>query len=201
MDKGSLCGVVFLDLKKAFDCVDHNILIRKMNYYGIRSRELAWFQSYLNNRTQICKVDQTTSSERTLKCGIPQGSNLGPLLFLLYINDLPNCLSSSSASMFADDTNITTHGRTDIEIQKRLNTDLENVHQWLISNKHTPNKKKTEYMIVGSRQRISNILTDPIIKLGDSKIERVNKSKTLGVIIDEHLSWNDQIQNIVTPKV
>ncbi len=105
MDKGSLCGVVFLDLKKAFDCVDHNILIRKMNYYGIRSRELAWFQSYLNNRTQICKMDQTTSNERTLKCGIPQGSNLGPLLFLLYINDLPNCLSSST-SMFADDTNI-----------------------------------------------------------------------------------------------
>jgi hypothetical protein len=131
-------------------------------------------------------VDQITSNERTVKYGIPQGSNLGPLLFLLYINDLPNCLSLSSASMFADDTNISTQGKTDTEIQERLNTDLENVHQWLTSNKLTLNKNKTEYMIVGSRQRISNILTDPIVKLGDSTIKRVNKSKTLGVIVDEH---------------
>ena len=100
--------------------------------------------------------------------------------------------------MFADDTNISTQGKTDTEIQERLNTDLENVHQWLTSNKLTLNKKKTEYMIVGSRQRISNILTDPIVKLGDSTIKRVNKSKTLGVIVDEHLLWNDQIQSIVS---
>ena len=198
MDRGCLNGVIFLDLKKAFDCVDHNIHTTKMDYYGIRGRDLAWFQSYLTNRIQICKVDQITSNERTVKCGIPQGSNLGPLLFLLYINDLPNCLSLSSASMFADDTNISTQGKTDTEIQERLNTDLENVHQWLTSNKLTLNKKKTEYMIVGSRQRISNISTDPIVKLGDSTIKRVNKSKTLGVIVDEHLSWNDQIQSIVS---
>ena len=139
-----------------------------------------------------------TSNERTVKCGISQDSNLGPLLFLLYIKDLPNCLSLSSASMFADDTNISTQGKTDTEIQERLNTDLENVHQWLTSNKLTLNKKKTEYMIVGSRQRIPNILTDPIVKLGDSTIKRVNKSKTLRVIVDEHLSWNDQIQSIVS---
>jgi hypothetical protein len=98
-----------------------------MDYYGIRGRDLAWFQSYLTYRIQICKVDQITSNERTVKCGIPQGSNFGPLLFLLYINDLPNCLSLSSASMFADDTNISTQGKTDTEIQERLNTDLENV--------------------------------------------------------------------------
>ena len=84
MDKGSLGEVGFLGLKKAFHCVDHNVLVRKMNYYGIRGRELAWFQSYLNNRIQICKVDKITSNERTLKCGIPQGSNLGPLLFLIH---------------------------------------------------------------------------------------------------------------------
>ena len=198
MNRGCLNGVIFLDLKKAFDCVDHNILTTKMDYYGTRGRDLAWFESYLTNRIQICKVYLITSNERMVKCGIPEGSNLGPLLFLLYINDLPNCLSLSSASMFADDTNISTQGKTDNEIQERLNTDLENVHQWLTSNKLTFNKKKTEYMIVGSRQRISNILTDPIVKLGDSTIKRVNKSKTLGVIVDEHLSWNDQIQSIVS---
>jgi hypothetical protein len=197
-DRGCLNGVIFLDHKKAFDCVDHNILTTKIDYYGIRGRDLAWFESDLTNRIQICKADQITSNERAVKCSIPQGSNLGPLLFLLYINDLPNCLSLSSASMFADDTNISTQGNTDTEIQERLNIDLEDVHQWLTSNKLTLNRKKIEYMIVGSRQRISNILTDPIVKFGDSTIKRVNKSKTLGVIVDEHLSWNDQIQSIVS---
>ena len=136
------------------------------------------------------------SKTRTVKCGIPQGSNLGPL-FLLYINDLPNCLTSSSASMFADDTNISTNGKTNDELQERINVDLENIHQWLLANKLTLNKDKTEYMIIGSRQRISNlVLTDHKIELGESVIKRVHKSKTLGVIIDEHLLWNHQIQKL-----
>ena len=138
------------------------------------------------------------SNTKTVKCGTPQGSNLGPLLFLLYINDLPNCLTSSLTSMFADDTNISTQGTTEYEIQERLNADLENVHQWLVANKLTLNNHKTEYMIIGSRQRISIIITDLKIELGESVIKRVNKSKTLGIVTDEHLSWNDQIQNVVT---
>ena len=199
MDKGLLNGVIFLDLKKAFDCVDHNILLKKMHCYGISGHTLAGFQSYLSSRIQICKVDQTMSKTRTVKCGIPQGSNLGPLLFLLYINDLPNCLTFSSASMFADNTNISTNGKTNDELQERINVDLENIHQWLLANKLTLNKDKTEYMIIGSRQRISNlVLTEPKIELGESVIKRVHKSKNLGVIIDEHLLWNHQIQNIVT---
>ena len=100
--------------------------------------------------------------------------------------------------MFADDTNISTQGMTEYEIQERLNADLKNVHQWLVANKLTLNKQKTEYMIIGSRKRISNIITDLKIELGESVIKRDNKSKTLGIIIDEHLSWNHQIQNVVT---
>ena len=100
--------------------------------------------------------------------------------------------------MFADDTNISTNGKTNDELQERINMDLENVHQWLLANKLTLNKDKTEYMIIGSRQRISNLVTDPKIELGESVIKRVHKSKTLGVIIDEHLLWNHQIQNTVT---
>ena len=113
-----------------------------MHCYGIRGHTLAWFQSYLSSMIQICKVDQTMSKTRTVKCGIPQGSNLGPLLFLLYINDLPNCLTSSSASMFADDTNISTNGKTNDELQQRINVDLENVLQWLLENKLTLTKIK-----------------------------------------------------------
>jgi hypothetical protein len=101
--------------------------------------------------------------------------------------------------MLADDTNISTNGKTNDELQERINVDLENIHQWLLANKLTLNKDKTEYMIIGSRQRISNlVLTDPKIELGESVIKRVHKSKTLGVIIDEHLLWNHQIQNTVT---
>ena len=83
-------------------------------------------------------------------------------------------------------------------LQERINVDLENVHQWLLANKLTLNKDKTEYMIIGSRQRISNVVTDHEIELGESVIKQVHKSKTLGVIIDEHLLWNHQIQNTVT---
>ena len=141
MDRGSLNGVIFLDLKKAFDCVRHTILLRKLYNYGITEKSLEWFQSYITDRIQICKVNQTLSNKR-----IVEGLNLGPLLFLLYINDLPNCLSSSNASMFADDTNISTCGKSVTEIQEHLNHDLENIHQWLLANKLTLIKKKTKYM-------------------------------------------------------
>ena len=92
MDKGCLNGVIFLALKKAFDCIDHDVSVKKMYDYGIRGHTLTWFQSYLTNRTQICKVDQTISKTRTVKCGIPQGSNLGPLPFLLYLYKRPTKL-------------------------------------------------------------------------------------------------------------
>ena len=197
MDKGSLNGVIFLDLKKAFDCVDHSILLRKLYNYGIREKSFEWFQSYLSDRVQMCKVNQTLSNKRTVKCGVPQGSNLGPLLFLLYINDLPNCLSSSAASMFADDTNISTHG-SEVEIQEHLNHDLENIHQWLLANKLTLNKEKTEYMVIGSRQRLSKISNELEIHVGETTIKRVSYAKTLGVVTDDHLTWERQIDNIQT---
>ena len=106
MDKKLVTCGIFLDFSKAFDTINHDILLSKLYRYGIRGNPLRWFENYLYNRNQVFKIGDTISSSQTIICGIPQGSTLGPLLFLLYINDLPNCSSKLSFRIFADDTNM-----------------------------------------------------------------------------------------------
>ena len=106
MDKGPYNGVVFFDIKKAFDTVDHDILLSKLRKYGVLGIEFKWFMSYLTGRKQSCTISGENSSFKMVKCGIPQGSCLGPLLFLIYISDLPSVLGRATPSMFADDTSM-----------------------------------------------------------------------------------------------
>ena len=140
---GQLNGVVFLDLKKAFDTVDHDILLKKLKIYGIKGMALCWLRSYLSDRIQYCQVNGHLSDPLTVKTGIPQGSGLGPLLFLIYINDFPKCLRHTRPDMFADDTQIATSNSDINVILENLNTDLINVSTWMSVNKLTLNNKKT----------------------------------------------------------
>ena len=143
IDKGLINGVLFLDSRKAFDTVDHKILTNKLQIYVIKNSALNWFISFLDKRL-TCKVNNVKSSRKTIECGVPQGSNLGPLLFLLYINDLPNCLAHSKPNLFADDTNIFTSAECIKGLEKRLNSDFEKIYQRSSSNKLTLNLIKTE---------------------------------------------------------
>ena len=135
------------------------------------------------------------SHARETRCGVPQGSNLGPILFLLYINDLPKCLEAARANSFTDDTNLSCAGLDASEIEIKLKKDLENVHSWLRCNKLTLNDTKTEYMIIGSRYRLNKLEDFPEISLaiGDNDIKRVTSKKSLGFIIDDQLKWGMHI--------
>ena len=150
LDRKMFNLVVLIDLKKAFDTVDHQILLRKLELYGIKGQALTLLKSYLTNRHQKCQIQNSFSSERLITCGVPQGSILGPLFFLLYINDLPQCLKKIKSCLFADDTNITASGDSIQDVQAAVNSDLENLRKWLVANRLSLNVAKTEFILIGS---------------------------------------------------
>ena len=196
IDRGNVNAVVFLDLKKAFDTVGHTILLSKLSAYGIQENAFNWFRSYLENRTQICSVSGSLSKTCSLQCGIPQGTILGPLLFLLYINDLPNCLTNSYPRMYADDTHLTYADKDVNIIQSCLNEDLLNISKWLIANKLTLNMNKNEFMLIGSRQKLNTLTASPVLNINGTPLNQVSTSKSLGVLIDANLTWGSHIERL-----
>ena len=176
--------------------VAHEILIQEMDFYGIKGIELAWFKSYLSNRMQYCCIDGTNSDYKVNSAGVPQGSCLRPLLFLIYINDLPSVLENSDSNLYVDDTNISTAEELLLKAQENLNTDIKTLEQWLDANKLSPNLVKTEYMIIASSPKLKHIDFSPLIKLAGKPIKRVLKTDYLGLIIDEKLSWVDYVSTL-----
>ena len=154
----------------------------------------------MSNRCQRCCVNGKLSEAVKLTCGVPQKSNLGPLLSLIYINDLPNYLETATPRMFADHTIITIAAKSIPELQLIINSELKNLHQWLITNRLSLNVAKTEFMIVGSRQRLLVHNEHISIAMDGKPIKRVKEAKSLGVQIDEHHTWARHVENTVYPK-
>ena len=197
LDNGKLTGVVFLDIRKAFDSVNHNILLHKMKtQFGFSNIELDWFQSYLTNREQVCHINGKCSSSKKIITGVPQGSILGPLLFLLYINDLPDCLCKTTPCLYADDTQIFASSFDYAELIDNLNYDLNHISEWLARNKLQHHHTKTKVMIIGSTYNLRNKVYDPKVILNGKLIPRTKSFECLGVHLDEKLAWDEHIDKI-----
>ena len=193
LDEGNIAVTCFLDLKKAFDTVDHSILISKLYKLGIRGPILKWFKSYLSNRQQFVQIHKTKSDIKPVVCGIPQGSILGPLLFILYINDLAEVSDTLHTILFADDTTVTIEGKNEAELINILNTELQKLNCWLKANKLTINVSKSHFMVFHRGKRKLGV-NNP--SLNNIALKRVNYSKFLGVIIDDGLKWTNHISYI-----
>ena len=192
LDNGEYVIGIFLDFSKAFDTVDHIILLQKLSLYGIRGTALNWFQSYLTNRYQFVTYNGESSERKKVKCGVPQGSILGPLLFLIYINDLADVCKCSLPILFADDTNLFHHGTDLSVIECEFNKELADISTWLKVNKLSLNIKKTHYMIF-TRKKLSHPLD---LRIDNQNAHVTKTSKFLGVYIDDKLNWKTHISYV-----
>ena len=182
---------IFLDLAKAFDTVNHHILLKKLEKFGIRGPILSWFKSYLLNRKQCVNINGINSITEIMKYGVPQGSVLGPLLFLIYINDL--VLSSEFLHfLFADDTCLFLEHENQHELEIKVNREIEKVHNWLVSNQLTLNSHKSCFLLFTCKSYSENFS----IRICNNFIKRVASATYLGVVIDEKLNWSKHIDKI-----
>ena len=196
--KFTLC--VFLDLSKAFDTVDHKILLDKLYHYGVRGIALEWFKSYLENRKQYVQFNQYKSEIYNVRYGVPQGSVLGPLLFIIYMNDLNNVLSNANSISFADDSNLAMTGENVIRLFSDMKSEITKLIQWFQVNKLTLNIAKTHYMLFKPQNlQLECVLDDTcILEFDRDVIESKDFIKFLGMALDKHLSWCHQYNQLRT---
>lgn len=194
LDKGEIVLGVFLDFSKAFDTVNFNILFDKLEVYGVRDIGLSWMKSYLTNRKQYVCYNGYESDKKCISCGVPQGSILGPLLFLLYINDMISVSQLCFPLLFADDTNIFLNGPDITNLFVNMNNELSKLMLWLQTNRLSLNISKTHYMVFKGRKRV--VPENISLTINDEHISEVQSTKFLGVQIDSQLSWSDHIEYI-----
>jgi len=191
LDKKESSLAIYCDLSRAFDTIDHEILLNKLQFYGIRGQSLDWFRSYLDQRKQYVEYDGYISNTTTITLGVPQGSVLGPLLFIIYMNDLPDNLTTARSILFADDTTLYDHNSNIDILYANMTNDLEKLTDWFWANKLSLNLSKTYYMLFTNSRLVINNLIE--IKIGNEVVKRTSQVKFLGMIIDDQLKWNKHI--------
>ena len=200
MDQGLYSCGIFIDLQKAFDTVNHDVLLYKLNHYGVRGIINKWFSSYLIGRSQTTEIESNISQKEETLCGVPQGSILGPLLFLIYINDIAYCSTKLKFFLFADDTNLLYADKNLKSLETIVNEELIKLNDWLISNKLSLNIKKSNFVIFHTYQKTLNYI--PNLKIFDHNsqqyiaLEHKIYIKYLGILIDSHLTWNNHVDYI-----
>ena len=196
IDEGCVTAAVFVNFRKAFESVNHQLLLKKLPGYGIKNRGLRWFKNYLTSRCQSVVNGGAQSAPQQIKSGVPQGSILGPILFSIYINDLPNCLLQSKILLYADDT-VLFHADSNIgNISTVLNKDLKLLQSWTHLNKLCIHPVKTECVLFGTQQRIASatLSNEPFsLFLVDKPINQAKHYKYLGVLIDANLNFKQHV--------
>ena len=201
IDKGNFTSVTFIDLIKAFDTVNHEILLKKIYLCGIKDKELCWFRSYLSHRKQCCKTGGRISTFEDITCGVPQGSCLGPLFFLVYISDLHLFLNYSEVNMYADDTSISFSSDSIPEINKKVNYDHLCLKTWMESNKLSLNVAKTQTILTGGTKKLKNIENSETqnlqIVIDQEPVSKIKHCKYLGIVVDQFLNWEEHISALI----
>ena len=195
LDQGKIVSILLLDFSAAFDLIDHTILVKKLSHYGFSQNSINWMKSYLYGRKQSVYVNGSFSSPRSTTCGIPQGSCLGPLLYIIYTNDLPLVLMDSNANMFADDTTITAVAESQTQLYDYLANDFKRVVEWVENNKLVLNTNKTKNMVICTNKKRKR-LGPWSLTYGGVQIDEVSEVKLLGVRIQNNLSWTAHITDL-----
>ena len=190
---GNLVGLVLLDLQKAFDCVDHGILLEKLGRMGVGS--LDWFRSYLSGRRQCVTVDGVVSEFEEVNCGVPQGSILGPVLFLCYVNDMSVSLGCH-LSLYADDSTLVASGKNAAELGRYLSDQLARCKDWMVDNRLSLHLGKTECILIGSGRRLRNA-QDFRVMCDGNEVKRVSEVRYLGVMLDENFNGKVQAVSVI----
>lgn len=193
---------IYMDLSKAFDTLNHNILLNKLQFYGVHNTELQFFKSYLTSRMQYVEINDYQSKSMAISTGVPQGSILGPLLFLIFMNDIPSSSQAFNFLLYADDTTLLSTVDCNLGLnasENIINRELSKIYTWLICNKLTLNISKTKFMIFDRRNRIPPTGI-PKLCIDKNQIERVNNFNFLGLHIDHNLSWKTHT-NILSTKI
>ena len=197
LDQGKTPIAIFLDLSKAFDTIDHKILINKLHHCGCRNISLNWFKSYLTERSQYVVINDTISKTLRITTGVPQGSVLGPLLFLIYINDLSRATDTFKYILFADDTNLISNtcsfknnsSQNNIDqISLNINVELGKISDWMSANKLSLNTSKSKFIIFSYRQKKMGENKIPTLNINGTPIERKRETNFLGLFINEHMN-------------